>query len=200
MGKNGKSQFAILGMLGLLKACSGYDLKKKMESSTQYFWKETFSSIYPVLEDLENQKLIKKLENPHKNERKRNVYALTDEGHKALENWLRQAPEEVQLRSELLLKLFFGNMTPVAVSIQHLENHKKQLENKLSIYQEFQKELSALDSLESLYWLITLDHGISQVSSSLQWCERAIKALQTAEHQMITETKSQLSHRQVDDA
>ena len=61
MAKQGKSQFAILGMLGLLKKCSGYDLKKHMESSTQYFWKETFSSIYPVLEDLENQKLIVKV-------------------------------------------------------------------------------------------------------------------------------------------
>lgn len=191
MGKNGKSQYAILGMLALLKTSSGYDLKKKMESTTQYFWKETFSSIYPVLEDLENQKLITKVDTPHKNERKRNVYALSDEGRNVLEDWLRQTPEDVQLRSELLLKLFFGNMTSIAVNIQHIENQKKELESKLSIYQGFQKELSQLDSLESLYWSITLDHGISQVSSSLNWCDRAIQALQTAETRMITEVRSQ---------
>ena len=128
MAKNGKSQFAILGMLAILKKSSGYDLKKHMESSTQYFWKETFSSIYPVLEDLEKQKLIVKVDTPTKNDRKRNVYTLTPAGQKTLENWLIQPPENMQLRNELLLKLFFGNMVPIEVNIEHLEKHKKELE------------------------------------------------------------------------
>src|SRR3990167_10326889 len=109
MTKHGKSQFAILGMLALLKKSSGYDLKKHMESSTEYFWKEGFSSIYPVLEDLERQALIVKVDTPTKNDRKRNVYTLTPAGHDALGQWLRQTPENIQLRNEQLLKLFFGN-------------------------------------------------------------------------------------------
>src|SRR5271155_3892477 len=77
MAKSGKSQFAVLGMLALLKKCSGYDLKKHMESSTQYFWRETFGSIYPILEDLEKQKLIEKIDVPTKSERKPTLYPLT---------------------------------------------------------------------------------------------------------------------------
>src|SRR5579872_3449209 len=107
MAKSGKSQFAILGMLALLKKSSGYDLKKHMESSTQYFWKETFSSIYPVLEDLEKQKLIVKVATLTKSDRKRNTYSLTAAGQNALESWLIGPFEDVQLRNELLLKLFF---------------------------------------------------------------------------------------------
>lgn len=179
MAKSGKSQFAILGMLAELKKSSGYDLKKHMESSTQYFWKETFSSIYPVLEDLEKQKLIVKVEQTRKNDRKRNVYTLTPEGRSALEHWLMQPPEQMQLRNELLLKLFFGNMVPVEVNIEHLEKHKKELEDKLSTYQEIKKELSEFDLSESVYWLITLDHGIRQVASSLEWCNNAIKTLKS---------------------
>ncbi|WP_146617316.1 hypothetical protein [Candidatus Babela massiliensis] len=34
---------------------------------------------------------------------------------------------------------------------------------------------------ESLYSLITLDHGIRQVSSSLEWCDKAIKTLRTVD-------------------
>jgi DNA-binding PadR family transcriptional regulator len=179
MAKSGKSQFAILGMLAILKKSSGYDLKKHMESSTQYFWKETFSSIYPVLEDLENQKLIVKIDTPTKNDRKRNVYTLTPAGQNILENWLIQPPEDVQLRNELLLKLFFGNLVPIEVNIEHLEKYKKELENKLSSFREIKKELSSIDSLESLYGLITLDHGIRQVSTSLEWCDKAIKTLRS---------------------
>src|SRR5581483_3140252 len=108
MAKSSKSQFAILGMLAILKKSSGYDLKKHMESSTQYFWKETFSSIYPILEDLEKQKLITKLDVPIRNDRKRNVYTLTTAGKDVLEKWLMQVPDDIQVRNELLLKLFFG--------------------------------------------------------------------------------------------
>jgi DNA-binding PadR family transcriptional regulator len=51
-----------------------------MGSSTQYFWKESFSSIYPVLEDLEKQKLIVKIDTRAKNTRTRNIYTLTPAG------------------------------------------------------------------------------------------------------------------------
>lgn len=180
MAKNGKSQFAILGMLAVLKKASGYDLKKHMGSSTQHFWKETYSSIYPVLDNLEKQGLIVKVEETRKkNDRTRNVYTLTSEGQNTLENWLEQPPEDWQPRNELLLKLFFGTMVPIKVNIEHLEKQKKELENELSTYQEIKKELSDSDSLESVYWLITLDYGIRQTSSSLEWCNNAIKTLKS---------------------
>jgi len=177
VAKTGKSQFAILGMLAILKKSSGYDLKKHMESSTQYFWKETFSSIYPVLEDLEEQKLIVKVDTPTRNDRKRNVYTLTSAGQDTLKSWLLEPVEQMQIRNELILKLFFGNMVPVEVNIEHLEKQKKELENKLSIYQKIKDELADIDLNESLYSLLTLDYGIRQVSSSLKWCDDAIKIL-----------------------
>lgn len=125
MAKKGKSQFAVLGMLALLKKSSGYDLKKQMEATIEYFWRETFSSIYPVLEDLEKQKLIVKVEQTRKGERKCTVYTLTPEGQQVFENWLRQAPEDILIRNELMLKLFCGNMVPVEVNVKHLEKQKK---------------------------------------------------------------------------
>jgi len=182
MAKNSKSPFAILGMLAILKKSSGYDLKKHMEASTQYFWKETFSSIYPVLEDLEKQHLIVKVvAKTKKNDRQRNVYTLTPEGRKVLENWLMQPSEDMQLRNELMLKLFFGNLVPIKISIEHLEKQKKDLKKKLSLYREIKKKLSDIPLAESLYSLITLDHGIRQISTSLEWCDDSIKKLQSVE-------------------
>lgn len=59
MAKKGKSKFAILGMLALNPGSSGYDIKKMIETSIQYCWKESFGSIYPMLSELEKEKLIK---------------------------------------------------------------------------------------------------------------------------------------------
>lgn len=179
MAKNCKSQFAILGMLALLKKSSGYDLKKQIESSIRYFWKETFSSIYPVLEDLEKQKLIVKIDIPTRNDRKRNMYRLTPEGHHNLQNWLLQPPEEIQLRNELLLKLFFGNLVPVESQITHLEAYKKELKHRLATFHEIKKELSCSSSQEFVYGLMTLEHGIGQAEASLEWCIKTIKKLKT---------------------
>src|SRR3990167_9974738 len=179
MAKSAKSQFAVLGMLAILKKCSGYDLKKHMESSTQYFWKETFSSIYPILENLEKQKLIVKIDVRAKNDRKRNVYGLTPQGTSVLEEWLLKTPDDIQVRNELLLKLFFGELVSTKVSIEHLEDYKKGLSNKLSSFREIENKLRDANSSESLYSLIALDHGISKVLTSLEWCNRAIRTLKS---------------------
>lgn len=177
MAKSGKSRFAILGMLALLKKSTGYDLKKHMEASTHYFWKESFGSIYPILEDLEKQQLIVKVDEPSRNDRQRNTYKLTSKGREALEHWLVQTPEPLHNRNELLLKLFFGGLSPVEVSTEHLENYQKELEVKLSTYQKIKRELSKDNSLESSYYLITLDHGIRLTKASREWCANAIKTL-----------------------
>ena len=156
-----------------------------MESSTQYFWKESFGSIYPVLEALEKQKLIVKLDTPRKNDRKRNVYALTPAGKEMLKNWLIQSPEEIQLRNELLLKLFFGNLVPIQISIEHLEHYKKEVATKLSSFREIEQQLRCSDAIEMMYGLITLDHGIRQAISSLEWCDQAIKTLKSIERKKL---------------
>lgn len=182
MAKTAKSQFSILGMLGLLKKASGYDLKKHIDATTQYFWRETYSSIYPVLEVLEKQKLIKKVEQVRKkNDRKRNVYTLTPQGKEALINWLMQEPENIQLRNELMLKIFFGKMVPIEVSIEHIQKRKIELEHRLNHFREIKNQFSKDNSQEFFYSLITLDHGIKLVTSSLNWCKDAIKTLKSAQ-------------------
>jgi len=180
MAKSGKSQFAVLGMLALLKKCSGYDLKKHMESSTQYFWRETFSSIYPILEDLEKKQLIKKIDVPTKSDRKRNLYALTRAGENVLEQWLAQTPDEIQVRNELLLKLFFGSLVPREINIKHLQDYKITITKKISAFEQIEHTLRNSNDPDSLYSLIAVDHGIKHALASLQWCDQAIKTLKSS--------------------
>ena len=51
MAKENKTQYAILGILAMSPG-SGYDIKKLMNKSTNYFWYEGDSSIYPGLNKL----------------------------------------------------------------------------------------------------------------------------------------------------
>lgn len=45
MAQSSKGKFAIMEVLALAPKSSGYDIKKLMEESTQYFWKESCTSI-----------------------------------------------------------------------------------------------------------------------------------------------------------
>lgn len=166
-------------MLKLIPNSSGYDIKKLMESSTQYFWKETFSSIYPVLQELEKDGLILRKETLTKNDRQRHLYSLSTTGMQVLKEWLAKPPEMEQSRNELLLKLFFGDFVPPSISRQHLEEYQSILKKKetvfLQIQDTLQREQQGASGLP--YWLITLDFGIRQVQAALDWCENTLTQL-----------------------
>lgn len=176
MAKSNKSKFAIMGMLAIAPKSSGYDIKKLMDGSTQYFWKETYSSIYPVLRILIEDKLIVLRKTPSNNGRQRDVYELTPKGRKELQDWLNKPVENEQFRNELLLKLFFGEFVPPSTTRKHVEEFHQMLIEKDKIYHNIKSQL-LLEKKEAghPYWLMTLDFGINQVKSALEWCESALK-------------------------
>jgi len=177
MAKSNKSRFAIMGMLALVPKSSGYDIKKLMEGSTQYFWKESYSSIYPVLRDLINDGLIVQHEDLSKSERQRNVYELTGEGKKALKEWIKKPVEYEQFRNELLLKLFFGELVPLSTSRKHVEEFYQMLMGKEELYQTIKEKLRSEQKNDSglPHWMMTLDYGLGQVKAALDWCRSALK-------------------------
>lgn len=177
MGKSCKSRYAILGMLAVAPKSSGYDIKKNMEGSTQYFWKESYGSIYPVLARLIKEGLIMQHEGSTHNGRERHVYELTKEGTKELILWLNKPVAYEQPRNELLLKLFFGEFTPLTTTRKHIEEFRQILLEKEKIFQTIRGNLLSTANEEAglPYWLISLDYGVRQVKSALEWCESALK-------------------------
>lgn len=177
MAKSSKSRFAIMGMLALAPKSSGYDIKKLMEQSTQYFWKESFSSIYPVLSTLIEEGLVMQHEDASKSKRQRNVYELTEEGRRELKRWIDKPVEYEQLRNELLLKLFFGETVPPATTRKHVEEFHKMLIIKDKLYKTIKDQLQSEHKNEPglPYWLMTLDFGLSQAKAAKNWCISTLK-------------------------
>jgi len=177
MVKVNKSRYAILGMLSL-KDFSGYEIKKTMQASTSFFWRETDSSIYPMLGELEKEELVKGKEDSVGG-RKRKRYSITGKGKKAFKEWLEIPSEPVKPRNELLLKLFFGNHAKSEIGLQHVEDYRNQLVELGEVYRgvcaDISKEYKNSPNLP--YWLITLNYGELHVKASLQWCDDTIKQL-----------------------
>lgn len=183
MAKSNKSKFAIMGMLACAPKSSGYDIRKMMEESTEYFWKESYGSIYPVLGNLIVDGLIKQHENQTEGGRERNVYELTSDGKKELKEWINKPVEYEQQRNELLLKLFFGEFVPAAMTKKHVEAFQAMLVEKEKTFQSIRENLEKehKDAAGLPYWLITLDHGITQVKALMTWCENTLKVYKKLE-------------------
>src|SRR5262249_56680091 len=127
--KAGTTEYAVLGMLAMGPG-SGYDLKKRIEGSIAHFWSESYGQIYPIVSRLAAEGLIARRLERQKGKPDRHVYSITAAGHERLGRWLGEPAREQGIRSELLLKLFFGRHRPVEETIRHVSRvreHQQEL-------------------------------------------------------------------------
>lgn len=123
--------FIILGMLSI-KPMTGYEMKKVIEGSISFLWNISLGQIYPGLRKLEKKGLVSKRVELDKNRvRARKLYTLTEEGRTVLKWWLGEPVNEEQLRHEVLLKAFFGNLVPAYDTVIAVEDFRAKTVNYL---------------------------------------------------------------------
>jgi PadR family transcriptional regulator, regulatory protein AphA len=172
----------LLGLLSL-GPMSGYDIRQLIERSTANFWTESFGQIYPALKGMVDSGLATMEEQRPEGQRLRKVYRLTAEGRVRLKEWLSEPCGTQVCRSELLLKLFFGDRAPRGSMRAAVEERKRELEADLARYGEIRREIAADASRHPAgpYWMMTLEYGVAEATAILGWCERTLKELETLE-------------------
>jgi DNA-binding PadR family transcriptional regulator len=96
------------GLMGLLarRPLHGYELKRTFEQMTGGFWQLNFGQIYQTLDKLEQEGWVSFRVEQDEAAPERKVYALTDAGSAALQDWLAHPEAKVRpLRDELFIRL-----------------------------------------------------------------------------------------------
>lgn len=180
MAKVNKSQFAILGMLSLYPM-SGYEIRRSMEKSTNNFWKESDGQLYPSLEKLVNERKINCQGVRKHGARESKIYELTPLGKEALEQWLLDPECVSSVRSEFMLKVFFGANVSPEVTRELIMNFRQQQKQQLLTLQQAKTEVQQVQECASKahkpYWEICIRLGELRLQSSLQWCDEALALL-----------------------
>lgn len=176
MKKTNKTKFAILGLL-TIEPLSGYEISKLIQSKLSHFWAESNGQIYPTLNDLKKENLIK-LINAKQTKKISKTYQITERGQIELNNWLVEKDEKEINRDENILKIFFGkNMTKEAC-IERLKEKKEKLIQKLEEFKCIYEEIRKMeDSPHFIFWEITLKNGIYSTKADLKWCNESINTL-----------------------
>jgi DNA-binding PadR family transcriptional regulator len=178
MARRNQSHFALLGLLSLGPQ-SGYDLKQLSSWSVGHFWREGYGQIYPALKAMTAAGLIRRKTERTSGRPDRHVYSLTAAGRKKLNHWLGQPVVDEVPRNELLLKLFFGGLSPVSVSREHIAECRRRSESELVEYGAVRKriEKECGDDPQKLFWLMTLSYGECMAEAAIQWSDKTLAAL-----------------------
>lgn len=178
MANEKKIDCVILGLLSH-EELTGYEIKKRMDTSLKYFWSASYGSIYPALNDLVNRGLATKREDT---ESKRNklIYTITESGRDYLKKWLTLPIEKDELRYETLLKLFFGKELGEEQALLHIEAFEKKIEEELPYLLQAKAILNQNldDDSTHKYYLLTVEFGIKTYQTYLEWCKEAKKLLE----------------------
>lgn len=181
MARDNSSFHVLLGILGE-GPCSGYDIKKKVESEIGHYYKISNGQIYPTLKRLtESGHATQETENsPGKPGRK--VYSITDMGRAVFREWLdRPVDYQNPGGNELLLKLHFGAQADIGRCFQLLARHREKNDKMYSTYLEIEKQFYSgkIDGLSEHYSYLTLLHGLMITKASVDWCDKATDILKS---------------------
>lgn len=161
----------ILGFIRL--GCqTGYDVKSVVDSSTRFFWAASYGQIYPELRRLEQAGLVAG-ESAPRGDRRRTAYRLTPAGEQAFREWLLAPQEDVELRHEGLLKLFFAGTLGPEEAVEMLRSMRAHNEGVLARLREIEPLAEQAGRFPSL----VLDYGLGLHEWAIAWCDEAERRL-----------------------
>ncbi|MHC5109262.1 MAG: PadR family transcriptional regulator [Planctomycetota bacterium] len=178
-------------LLGLLREpASGYDLKAYFDASVRYFWAAELSQIYPTLQRMERDGLLRsRIERSTKGP-KRKVYSLTAAGRKALRDWLLGEPQLGDERYGFVAQFFFMDATgDWNETKRYVTQLREVLSERLSTYRRIEREWSRgevpypdADTPSGFHQFMALRGGVHHVSARIKWCDEVLARVEDRLH------------------
>lgn len=181
-------RFAVLGLLAE-RPRTGYQLARRMERSTDYYWTARHSQIYGTLAALEaaGQVVHTVLAGPGPRDNK--AYTPTAAGLDALRAWLTTPTAPRAERDEFVLKVSNLWLLPPDEAIAMVRAHRDEHAERLARYLDFEAE-SKLDNasaaMPEFATYATLRAGVGYERHRIAWCDWLLDELdrRTRGHQV----------------
>lgn len=173
-----KSSYVILGLLSK-SDYSGYSLKSIMKKTSDFYWSESNAQIYPVLQKLEQQKLVTSKIDKTSGGRNKRIFSITKSGLSELIKWLEKDCELALYREEFLLQLSLSQHLTTSKLIKKLSHYRESVLEKLAKLNSIIKHIKVdhAGKADQQYLLLTYDHIKCVLESKLKWCDKTVANL-----------------------
>ncbi len=174
----------LLGFLNLGKM-TGYDVKKHMDQSTQFFWHAGLNQIYPTLKALERDGLITSEVEPQHGKPDKKLYTITEAGRAAFMAWLAEPMTTLPpSKNTVLLKLFFsGSLDKEKILRQlhiQLDLHRARLAQYETGTKPYIDQIATDKGLarEGIMWELVRQLGTDYEHTYVRWLEQALETVE----------------------
>lgn len=166
--------YALLGLIQQ-KASSGYDLRKIFSSTSLKSYSDSPGAIYPALQRLAKQGLIRGSIEAGNGLRRRQVFHLTSRGAAELKKWISQPISPDDLTGgyeEIILRFAFSDTAAGAgASVQLLKSLQSALPAQVaSLHAEFEASRRFMSTSGRL----AFESGIRGTEQLFEWTEYAL--------------------------
>ena len=180
---------AILGLLNY-EPMTGYDLKKTIDISINHFWPAVQSQIYTTLAKMEKEGWVTVETIPQESLPPRKVYSLTPTGRAEFVDWLTTPQPYGETRIAWLVQVFFAGQLDDQKALLLLHNLKsvirQRLEGYASIPEDNRDSLRNDPPRDKFFWMLTVDFGVAQTISQIQWIDKVIHTVESREYILPT--------------
>jgi PadR family transcriptional regulator, regulatory protein AphA len=176
-----QTEYVILGLLSE-SPLTGYQMKQLIDIRFRFFWNESYGQLYPTLKDLRGRGLIEETDSKTPSAaRAQKAYRICEAGMEALRQWLQQPVEKETVRLEILLKMYFSNLTDPEVMAEHIKLFQASHERDLQILNMFRTELEAISEVDPNHphVLRVIDFGQKVNQAYLAWSRETITFLES---------------------
>jgi len=176
------------GILGLIHyhPMTGYEIMLVFRDSLHFFWNAQTSQIYRELQTLEIMGWVGKTTVAQQSRPDKNVYHITPEGREELLRWLSDGEPALNMRSQILMKVFFLGERSREENIRYFEGLKEYCGiflQGLDLAWEHIGQYRALISEpeKAVYWEMTVDYGRRNMQTYIDWAQSCIDRLKEEE-------------------
>lgn len=161
---------------------SGYDLAGSFDKSLGFFWHASHQQIYRELGKLSELAWVTRRSERQKGRPDRIVYALTDLGRDALDEWVltKDRMRLQETKDELYIKLYNLSESNIDYLRGRFLERREAMMKRLYLYERIRRRHYANPSalpLRRKGVYLALQGGISGGQQYLAWCDEALELL-----------------------
>ena len=147
---------------------TGYEVKKLMETSTNYFFNTSLGCIFPAFSKLEKNKLVTS-KRTMENGRSKKKYSITPLGKKAFIAWMNNETVIAKLKEEVLLKIFFFTELASEERESSLRDYLEKLDAFVGYLIELRASIIKTMPDYDYFRMTVLEFGIDYYSFIKKW-------------------------------
>jgi DNA-binding PadR family transcriptional regulator len=168
------TEAAVLALLAIEGERSGYDLLKLVSKAIAYVWAPARSQLYAVLPRLARDGLAEQRRVVQTTRPDKLLYRISPAGDDALTRWL-ETPEPGAVDA-FYLRLFVGRLTSIDVLERHVEQFRRDTEERLEELRAIEPTNTRTDHDFFHYFMLRL--GVERYEHALAWSGWVLEELE----------------------